>query len=117
MNSIKELISEVLGKYVTLKNYPDSGWLVEVPKDRSMADYASNMAFTLAKTLKKSPHKIAEEIVLDLVILFEETTMNGTKIIALNGFINFTLPSSFCFKYINQENFSKNAFCGSIFNN
>jgi len=112
VKSIKELISEIIEKYIKQKGYPDSSWLIEVPKDRSMADYASNIAFTLAKTLKKSPLKIAEEMALELATLLGNTDLEGTNIFSLNGFVNFILPAGFCFEYISSEDFSQNAFAG-----
>ena len=44
----------------------ESQILVDVPPQEDMGEYATNIAFSLTKTLKKSPLKIAEELAQEL---------------------------------------------------
>ncbi|QKF91638.1 arginine--tRNA ligase [Campylobacter sp. CCUG 57310] len=72
-----------------IKKYISDDFVLEKPKDKSLAHYATPLAFSLAKELKKSPKIIAEEIV---------SKFSGSEILeasALNGYINFKLNSKF----------------------
>ena len=64
---------------------------IEVPKDEGFGDLSTPVAMGLAKTLKKAPRKIAEEIVghIDSGDTFERIDIAGP------GFINFTFTRSF----------------------
>jgi len=55
-NLVKEYIEKVLQTNIVL----------EKPKDTSLGHYATPIAFTLAKKLKKSPIQIAESLVVKL---------------------------------------------------
>ncbi len=63
---------------------------VEVPENREHGDYATNVAMALAKTMKKPPREIAEEIA---------AIINNEKIekveVASPGFINVRIKDSF----------------------
>lgn len=63
---------------------------VEVPKDRQHGDYATNVAFVLAKIKKKSPKALADEIASSIPRngMIEKVDVAGA------GFINFHLSSS-----------------------
>lgn len=66
--------------------------ILEVPKDKSHGDYATNMAMQLARIAKKAPRQIAEEIVEN----FDASKASIEKIdIAGPGFINFYLNTSY----------------------
>ena len=79
-NLVKECIEKILETNVVL----------EKPKDISFGHYATPVAFSLAKELRKSPMMIAEE----LAARFENVTM-FEKVEAVKGFINFKLSNSF----------------------
>ena len=79
-NLVKEFIEKTLNTSVVL----------EKPKDISFGHYATPVAFSLAKELKKSPMTIADELVLK----FENCSM-FEKVEAVKGFINFKLSTSF----------------------
>jgi len=87
---MKEVISNVLKE--TLKNlygidvYPQ----IQLPKEESYGDFASNIAFILSKTLKQKPQDIAISISdhLRKLSYFE-------KVEALNGFVNMKLSQGF----------------------
>lgn len=61
------------------------------PKDESMGDLATPVAMSLAKTLKRKPRDIAEDIVRRIPKdgIFEKIEVAGA------GFINFTFSSAF----------------------
>ena len=94
-NIVKEFIEKKLEKSIVL----------EKPKDSSLGHFATPVAFSLAKELKKSPMILADELVLKLhnSELFE-------KIEAVKGFINFTLSKSFIEKLTNEALAKKDDF-------
>lgn len=63
----------------------------EIPKDKSMGDDSTNIAFKLTKVLRKNPNLIATAIVSKL----NKEDYKLEKIEVLNGFINFTFLSSY----------------------
>lgn len=77
---VKKYIEEVLKKELVL----------EKPKNISLGHFATPIAFSLAKELKKSPMVIAEELAEKFVDsdIFE-------RVEAVKGFINFTLSKGF----------------------
>lgn len=68
--------------------------ILEKPKDRTLAHYASPIAFSLAKEYKKSPKIIAEE----LAKKFENSEIFSVN--AVNGYLNFHLNNSFMDKVV-----------------
>ena len=65
---MKEKLKELIGT-VLEKNQIDfdlNEIVVEVPKDNSHGDYATNVAMQLARTLKKNPREIANLLITDL---------------------------------------------------
>lgn len=84
---VKSYIDEVLQKEVVL----------EKPKDISLGHFATPVAFSLAKELRKSPMIIAEELASKFVDseIFE-------KVEAIKGFINFKLSNSFLDKALKE---------------
>src|SRR5690554_4228371 len=68
----------------------DSEILLEIPKERTHGNFATNLAFILAKPARRSPREIAV-ILLDKLVgsaLIEEAEVAGP------GFINFFLNQS-----------------------
>ncbi|HHU21095.1 MAG TPA: arginine--tRNA ligase [Acholeplasma sp.] len=63
----------------------------EIPKDKSMGDYSTNIAFRLTKVLRKNPNLIA----FDIVSKLNKEDYKLEKIEVVNGFINFTFLSSY----------------------
>jgi len=96
---IKNYIEKVLNTSIVL----------EKPKDISFGHFATPVAFSLAKELKKSPMIIAQELAQKF-----EACEFFQSVNVLNGFINFTLSSDFLNKLSNKaleqnENFGKEA--------
>lgn len=86
-NIVKKFIEKKLEKEIVL----------EKPKDSSLGHFATPVAFSLAKELKKSPMILADELVLKL-----ENDELFEKIEAVKGFINFTLSKTFIEKLTNE---------------
>ena len=87
--------------------YFDYQIILEKPKDKKLGHFATPLAFSLAKELKKSPKLIAEDIASKLSDddMFESVD-------AINGFINFKFSLNFLNEYANailsnKENFAK----------
>ncbi len=81
---VSALLREKLGREVVL----------EKPRDRSFGHFATPIAFSLAKELKKSPMMIAE----DLVASFTESP-EFSSVESVKGYINFRLSESFLAEY------------------
>lgn len=95
IGEIKKVLHQALGQAVEkLKaqgelNYESlPPYIIEVPRDKSHGDFASNLAMLLTKQAKIPPRQIAERI----VAAFDKT---GTPVMALEiagpGFLNFRL--------------------------
>ncbi len=98
-NIVKEFIEKILEKEVVL----------EKPKDISLGHFATPVAFSLAKELKKSPMLLADELVLKL-----QNKDYFEKVEAVKGFINFTLSKKFIENLANKslqsgEDFAKSS--------
>lgn len=83
---------------------------VETPRDKKMGDYSTSAAMRLAKTLRRNPLQIAEEITSRLTGKLPEASSIE---VARPGFINFRLTQSALSSCINHvidadENYGKN---------
>ena len=76
--------------HTTLQKHLEGDFALEKPKDASFGHYATPAAFSLAKTFRKSPVIIAEE----LAEKFENEQI-FTKVEALKGYLNFKLSDAF----------------------
>ena len=59
-NKIKQELSNVLSK---LNVDSEVAYVVEIPKDNTKGDYATNIAMQLTRVLRKNPRVIAEEVI------------------------------------------------------
>ena len=94
---VKDLIEKTLEKEIVL----------EKPKDISLGHYATPIAFSMAKELRKNPMIIAQELAckFDGIDTFESVT-------AVKGFVNFKLSNAFLEARVNEaisneSNFAK----------
>lgn len=86
--NIKQELENVLKKLNIEVQVP---FVVEIPKDNTNGDYATNIAMQLTKILKQNPRNIANRV----VELFSKDACNVEKIeIAGPGFINFFVKST-----------------------
>lgn len=88
--------------------------ILEKPKDKSFGHFATPIAFSLAKTLRKSPMIIAEELCSELS---EESIFDSVE--SVKGYINFRLSDHFLDEYAswtvaNEELFAKDNKKGKV---
>jgi arginyl-tRNA synthetase len=96
-NTVKKYIEKVLERDVVL----------EKPKDINLGHFATPVAFSLAKELRKNPMMIAD----DLATKFENSEI-FESVTAVKGFVNFKLSNDFLTSKIDealslQEEFAK----------
>lgn len=111
---IKERLAKVIEEAVakageeSAPGAPVPDFQIEVPKDRQFGDYATNVAFVLAKARKTSPKALAESIASAV----EKSQLIEKVDIAGGGFINFHLSSQAYFEVlesilVQQDEFGK----------
>ena len=99
LESIKIAVSAAI-KELGIEN-PDNDIVLEVPKDQSNGDYATNIAMRLARVARKAPVLIAKEIVEKL----DKQALHLEKIeVAGAGFINFTIDVNYLLDVISKVN-------------
>ncbi len=89
---MEKILREILNNAASKLTGTDiSGIEIEIPKEEGFGDLSTPLAMGLARTLKKAPRKIAEELVglIDKKDLFDKIEIAGP------GFINFTFTKSF----------------------
>lgn len=90
--AIKEALTKAVNKSGLLEEGTELNIHLEIPKDKSNGDFATNVAMQLTKLAKKPPRQIAEAII-------ENLETEGTDIekvdIAGPGFINITVRKDF----------------------
>ncbi len=91
---LKSKILNKIQKIINEKYHFDIPFILDIPNN-NFGDYATNFAFQIAKSLKKSPKLIAEE----LIQLFNQETdlQEIFTCSTTNGFINFRLNDNFLF--------------------
>ncbi len=97
MINFKEEIAKIIAKAIDLE-YIELVSYIEVPKEKNMGDYAFP-CFRLAKTLKKAPQAIAEEVKQKLELdedLIEKTEVAG-------GYLNFYIKKQALIKTVLNE--------------
>jgi len=90
-DKLKSLLTDALSKAFEGTQAPD--FLIEVPKDKTNGDYSTNMAMLLARSLKKAPRDIANEIVKNIA---SDSEIDRVEV-AGAGFINFYLNNSYLY--------------------
>ncbi len=87
---IKLAVNSAAAKAFGQAELPD--FTVEIPADRTHGDFAANAAMLWARTLRKAPRAIADEIVANLSL--EGTYFNRAEV-AGPGFLNFFAGDDF----------------------
>jgi len=105
--SKKEIYNVRRRVYEVLQKHIDHPIVLEKPKDKSFGHYATPIAFSLAKVLRRNPMQIAEELAEKLrqEEMFE-------KVDALKGYVNIKLSRNFLNEYAvwaleHEEEFGK----------
>lgn len=106
MNKKIEIVSllqiEIMKALKKLNYYNEEFQIeIEIPKDKSHGDYASNVALKLARIAKKNPRIIAEEIIANFD---KDAACVETVEIAGAGFINFTIKLEYIASVVNIIN-------------
>ena len=97
MIQFKEKIADAISKVTEIEKQEIEGY-IEIPKDDKNGDYAFP-CFRLAKTMKKSPQAIAEEIKEKISI--DDKIIE--KIEVLGGYINFYINKTLLAKEVLEE--------------
>jgi arginyl-tRNA synthetase len=98
---MEKILREILKKAVNAQ-HAEVSIEIEIPKEEGFGDLSTPVAMGLAKTLKKPPRKIAEDIIQSLELgvksseLFEEIEIAGP------GFINFTFSKKYLCSELKQ---------------
>jgi len=105
--SKKEIFKVKRRVYEVLQKHIDHPVVLEKPKDKNFGHYATPIAFSLAKVLRRNPMQIAEELAEKLrqEEMFE-------KVDALKGYVNIKLSRNFLNEYAvwaleHEEEFGK----------
>ena len=97
---MKNIIIQEIEKTLTELNYNNENLDIHitVPKNKNFGDLSTNIAFLLAKSLKKNPLDIASEIKIKLekIDIFKEIKIAGP------GFINFNINPNSIVNYLNN---------------
>jgi arginyl-tRNA synthetase len=96
---LKQQLIESVMKSVDISEADIPDFVIEVPKDKSHGDFASNIAMQLTRIAKRNPKQIAEEIARHL----DREKAGVVKLeIAGPGFINFFIDKSFLTQVVKQ---------------
>lgn len=95
---MKEQLKELIASVLKNNEFPmdAENIVIEIPKDTTHGDYATNVAMQLARTLKTNPREIASKLVEQLTADYIEKVE-----IAGPGFINFYVKNDYLFENIN----------------
>lgn len=106
MEKIRELLKSAISALYDIETEVD---LVEAPKETG-ADFATNLAMGLVKSLKRNPMEVAEEIRARVLELDEQEKSISEIEIARPGFINIKLSDGFYSQELEkyQKDFLKN---------
>ncbi|HAA1814144.1 TPA_asm: arginine--tRNA ligase, partial [Campylobacter jejuni] len=88
-----------------IKKILECDFTLENPKDKNLAHFATPLAFSLAKELKKSPMLIAS----DLASKFQNHDC-FESVEAVNGYLNFRISKTFLNELANQALANPNDF-------
>ncbi len=111
---MKNIIIQEIKKTLIQLKYHDKNIdiQVSVPKNKEFGDLSTNIAFLLAKKLRKNPIEIASEIQkkLNLLSIFKKINIAGA------GFLNFSIEANSIVNYLNEiislnQNYGKSEPC------
>ena len=93
---LKSLIESILIEQGIIQ---DTFVEIEIPANNKHGDFSTNIAFQLARQLKKAPHIIAQE----LTDIFNVKLVDYCQFSYVNGFINITLNDDFIWSYLKKQ--------------
>ncbi len=110
-----------VGEQAELRQKIASELVIEQPKDKSLAHFATPVAFGLAKVFRRAPNLIAQELAAALNSNLNESFGEAFEVSALNGYVNLRFTPNLLQKFANEaleagEKFGANLFCqeGSV---
>lgn len=111
MSNFSQKIRNLIQNSLEGTNFSDVEFIVEHPKNLSHGDYATNVAFILAKKIGTNPSQVAKLLVEKMVKNLPEDIAEIT--IAESGFINFKMSPVFFRKSLSEildteQEFGKN---------
>ncbi len=87
-----EHLREEVGRALKSLAFPDADVHFEKPKDSSHGDIATNVAFLLAKSVRKAPRQVATHVAEQLTL---DSRLIASHAVAGAGFINFVLAPDY----------------------
>jgi len=97
--ALKEAIANAVLKANLVEADQLPAFVLEVPKDKTHGDLATNAAMQLTKLAKKNPRVIAEEIIQNLDL--EAASIQSAEI-AGPGFINFRMDNRYLYEVVGE---------------
>ncbi|KQX54415.1 arginine--tRNA ligase [Paenibacillus sp. Root444D2] len=106
INEVKAIVKQAIIEAVTAAGIVDAGQIpeiiLEVPKEKTHGDFATNVAMQLTRIAKQNPRQIAEQIIANLQ---KDKANIAEAEIAGPGFINFKMNKVYLYPVI--ENVQK----------
>lgn len=103
LNEVKTSVKKAIADAVVSAGIIDKEQLpavtLEVPKDKSHGDFATNIAMQLTRIAKQNPRQIAEKLISHLD---KESAFIDEVEIAGPGFINFRMNRSYLYQVVEQ---------------
>jgi arginyl-tRNA synthetase len=101
LNEVKAIVKQAIAEAVTAAGIVDSAQLpeiiLEVPKEKTHGDFATNIAMQLTRIAKQNPRQIAEQIIANLQ---KDKANIAEAEIAGPGFINFKMNKVYLYPVI-----------------
>ncbi len=89
MEIVKQIIQKDLWEALTLEGLPSVDDLLSQPTQLELADFTSNIAFKVARELKKSPQEVALRLASALKEKYKNSEQLPYEVEAVAGYINF----------------------------
>jgi len=100
-NQVKQAIEDAIVQAGLVAREDIPAFVIEVPKDKTHGDLASNAAMQLTRIAKRNPRQIAEAIIENLN---KEAASIESAEIAGPGFINFRVNKSYLYDILHEVN-------------
>lgn len=103
LNQVKATVKQAIADAVAAAGIVEAQQLpdfaLEVPKDKTHGDFATNIAMQLTRIAKQNPRSIAEQIIANLD---KERAYVASANIAGPGFINFKMNKSYLYPIVGE---------------
>jgi arginyl-tRNA synthetase len=103
LNQVKATLKEAIVQAIVSAGITEASqlpeFIIEIPKDKTHGDFATNIAMQLSRIAKQNPKQIAEQLVAHLD---KEKASIAEAEIAGPGFINFKMNKSYLYPVLEQ---------------